>query len=337
MKLSVRDRFLWPTLLATVMGLGLVSLLSHFSLSEVFYRRTLQQIAQQCDGLSRQIADWCGDNLAKVQERAGRDVFRRIVTSGDPADAVRASEMLAETRQRYGYVRMAVLDREGVVRASSQPDEMGIGYSDRTYFRVAITGVTPKPEILQSRATGVPVVEFCAPMKSGSEIVGALVMSLSIERFTERFIQPARIGEKGYVYMLNQEGLTLAHPEKDRVFRDNVSKYDFGRRILERHDGLLTYDWQGRTVVAQLVTIPDIGWIVVARADKDDLMEPVRKVLNRDIVISVITLSFIGLVIWLAARHVTIPLVQAPISRRTSPMETSRPIFRSAAPMRSGN
>ena len=50
-----------------------------------------------------------------------------------------------------------------------------------------------------------------------------------------------KIGKEGFAYITSKEGMVVAHPDKTKIFQLNISKYDFGKEILqkkERYNGI---------------------------------------------------------------------------------------------------
>jgi methyl-accepting chemotaxis protein len=99
-----------------------------------------------------------------------------------------------------------------------------------------------------------------------------------------------------------------AHPDQKQILKLDMSKYDFGREMLAKKNGIMIYDWQGRAKLAAFETVPASGWLVVVVADEAEILAAAHRLTWVSIIISIAVLLVAGLTIFLIARSVVNPV-----------------------------
>ena len=97
-----------------------------------------------------------------------------------------------------------------------------------------------------------------------------------------------KFGTSGYGYILNQEGMTIAHPDVTKVFQLNVSSYDFGKEMLQKKAGMIEYEFEGKDRIACFQEIPELKWILATGVMKDDLLSSVKRTRDISVVLGLV-------------------------------------------------
>ena len=153
-------------------------------------------------------------------------------------------------------------------------------------------------ELSRSPSTGLPVTLLTAPVTSEGRVIGVLGLSINLNNFSENFISKIKIGENGYAYLTDAHGIILAHPKPDYIMELDISKYDFGREILERKSGRLFYQWEGLDKIAFFETDETMGWTVVSAPVTSDYLKPFKALRNYFLTIGLTVVVLIALVIF---------------------------------------
>ena len=119
-----------------------------------------------------------------------------------------------------------------------------------------------------------------------------------------------KIGKEGFAYIVNKDGMVIAYPDKTKIFQLNISKYDFGKEILQKKTGTTEYSLDGLDRFASFQDYPVMGWIIATSVNKADILESVNT-MNTLFIILVIVMATFSLV---AGVIFTIRLVK-PINR----------------------
>jgi adenylate cyclase len=120
-------------------------------------------------------------------------------------------------------------------------------------------------------------------------------------------IATIKIGNTGYIVVVDDSGRLIAHPDMSLVLRGRASSDDFARltRALKATNGsaVVTTANAGKTVVAVSVNVGKPDWTAIAVQPTAEAFSPIRSALWRSLVLIAIgTLITILLAYWLANR-----------------------------------
>jgi len=168
----------------------------------------------------------------------------------------------------------------------------------------AQAGETWVSVVAQSPATGRPVSLITTPIFDDGEIAGILGTPIELSAFSDVFISSSKIGETGYLFILDNTGLTLAHPDKTQILKTNLKDYDFGKTMLEMKNGTLDYEWEGQKKIAQFQTMDRHGWIIAATVTKSELLSTVRNIRWIAMGLGLLAVFVVGGILWAVANAV---------------------------------
>ena len=72
-------------------------------------------------------------------------------------------------------------------------------------------------EVYPSILRGNPIFVISFPVKHNNEVLGALLLAPNMKYFTERLIEDNTIGKTGYMWMMDDRGLIISHPNKEYI------------------------------------------------------------------------------------------------------------------------
>ncbi len=79
-------------------------------------------------------------------------------------------------------------------------------------------------EVYPSILRGNPLFVVSAPIKHDGQVIGVAVFGVRMDYFTNLFIDPAKVGETGYLMMFDETGKVIAHPDKKLILNESESK-----------------------------------------------------------------------------------------------------------------
>ena len=212
------------------------------------------------------------------------------------------------------YELILAVDKNGDVFADSdQGSQQGISVADRSSFqRVKADQAAVVSDPVKSNSTGKLVVPVCAPIfaKDGT-FAGALMAVLKIDFLMNR-IQAIKVGETGYPFVVNGDGLVIAHPETDFILEKNLMSEEGMKGMMERmlaqKTGVDTYVFQGKAKHAGFAPIPLTGWSVGFTQETAEFLADARNIRNVTLIFGAAFLSLTILAVLLFARSVTRPV-----------------------------
>ena len=159
--------------------------------------------------------------------------------------------------------------------------------------------------VTKSPATGRPVVLITAPIKDKQgKLVGIVGTPIELNVYSKEAIGDVKIGNSGYMYMIDSRGVVLAHPDSSYILKLNLSGYNWGKEMLQSNKGRLFYDWEGEQRAAYFAKDPETGWMVVAATRVAELMGPVRRIGSTSAIVGLIAVLISVGVIWLITTRV---------------------------------
>ena len=241
-------------------------------------------------------------------------VAPRGMALGGDAIARATDRLLAVKNQKglgEGFETILCVGRDGVAFAATDPSYVGVSFADRNYIKQALAGNANAGAAVISKVTGKPVVPVAAPIRSGNEVVGVYVSILEAG-FLNDLIINERIGRSGYAYVVDHDGLIIAHPVADNVFKTNLASLDgtrdFTRKMIAGESGVSTYVFNGVAKTAGYAPVTETGWSVGYTLPDVEYLAPSRDLRNLILVIGAAALAVAFLVYLVFARSVSRPL-----------------------------
>jgi len=177
--------------------------------------------------------------------------------------------------------------------------------SSRDYFKQGMQGKTAISGVLKSVITGNPIFAVAAPIYDDGKVIGVLYGAVEFAVFSKSFIDGMEVAGGGYAYMMDPNGMVIAYPDHGQILKLDLSKDEFGQKILAKKTGSIEYTWEGDKVFASFQEIPTTGWIFVARAKYSALFADIRRLQNIIIAISTgILLAVAGILMLILGRIV---------------------------------
>ncbi len=172
---------------------------------------------------------------------------------------------------------------------------------------------------------GEPFIILALPIQNLSEgrVVGVLVAQLDLKSLWEQVIS-FNVGKSGYLYLVDQDGRLIAHPDFSLVLaRKGVERFSAVRRFLRGGEdrtpvALEGYsNYQEREVLGVFARSPKLGWGVIVEQPLVEALASVQQAKVTTTVMLLNTLLVALLLGVLAARHVTRPVHELAVGAAT--------------------
>lgn len=205
---------------------------------------------------------------------------------------------------------MSLIDKQGRVIISSNPDNIGSSLRDNTSFIKAIQGQTVVSEPFTSKSNELPLIMIANPVvdKAGT-VKGVLVNAIKLSIISELYIDAVKTGEYGYAYLLDQTGLVIAHPVKKHVLKLKAFDLPFGN-LLRPGKGLADYTFERRRKLVALSTSKKTGWIIGVSADYRDINASAWRIGKTITGVALLVLIIAAIVMFLITRAIVQPIRQ---------------------------
>jgi PAS domain S-box-containing protein len=330
--------------------------LNYRSLEQALLPRVLDRIESQsrlvAADLEAYVAGARGD-VASLKAGAALDGLMRAREAGgsDPVDGVSektwrdrfAGRLVAELEAKPAYSKIRVIgvddnqreilrvDRRGPNNAIEiVPDERLASKGDRTYFKQTIElrpgDIYVSPLTLDRRdettiIPPVPTLRAATPVfTSGGKLFGIFIIDVDMRPAFDRIRSSARVGEN--VYLVNESGDYLVHPDRAREFGSMLGKPTSWQRdfpvlatSLGATEGVarIVTDQGGRPGGIALIPAILAGneWVAVVKtAPNAVIMATASSIQNTSVLVGLIAVLCAAALAVLIARSLTRPIVQ---------------------------
>jgi len=311
---SLQNRILAPTILLVIVIMGISTGISYFMSSRAFRENAIESLAMSTRNTTELIDVWIEDARGVIATLASRTEFEALLENDTEQTRTRANEELAQLIKHLGvfsYINIA--NAKGEVRASTIPESIGkIKVPDREYFQKAMRGEVNISTLYLARTTGKPAFSIAAPIRSGNTVIGILFGVPDLTKFSEKFVDPVRIGKDGHLFLFDASGIVFAHRDKSLIMKLNLKETDWGKKLLQVGKGLATYEDQGIQHSAFLSTCNHVDWTVIGSIPSSEILARSRSMAFNNLLVLVIGLAAI-----LLSMYFIIRAIVAPISRIT--------------------
>ena len=286
-----------------------------------------QNLAAAADGLAGLVNQALVDELRLARQLAVRNVFvdaamQRAKRGGKEGSAESEKEtvikelaVLLKVMGTESYETFVIAGPDGITFGDSRgADTVGINLTDRDYFKNARAGKASIGMPVQSKSTGNPVVPIAAPVFSPSgEVVGVVGLVLKIDFFVDK-IAGTKIGDSGYAFMVNRDGLIMAHPKREMIFKASLKELkgteSLAAKMMNGQKGVEAYQGQGFQRVAGYAPVPLSGWSIAVVQDEDEFLEPIYAIRKGIVLVGCIFLVLAVLGCVLFSRQISRPIVR---------------------------
>lgn len=299
MKLNLRNKFLIPTVLLLVIGLGIITIVASVMSRDALKENVTTQVIQQAESTTKFITSWLAERKLTLKSWSEQKMYQTAVQDSFVGKASRklAGLQLAKLKLEYqGYEDIHVANLAGEIVASSDPDlPAQSNVSERQYFQETLQGSLVVSDPLESKFSGNPVFVLASPISENDAVTGVLIGVIDLGFFNEYFIDSIKLGQAGYAFLFNTEGQILAHPDKTLILAENLNNLSAGPKILESGEGVLIYSAEGEEKLGCFKPIDGMNWTIGLVTLTSELFAPVNSI--RNVVIIVALLVFLASVI----------------------------------------
>ncbi len=244
---------------------------------------------------------WLSERKADIAVVAGSS----ILSSADPSDV---SAYLELVRNNYRvYSGFAVFSRTGqIIYSTSENSTVPNGAE---WFEEALDGRLFMSEIFFDPERRGSFFLISAPLPGRTGNIDRVVCASVGTSTILSAILSVSLGRTGECYLVNREGMFLAHKEPHRILTENIAQSESFKNIFNRRSNNITYiDYRGIEVIGSSARVEGTDWALVVEQDKDEAFHAAR-ILSGYISL-VIALSVLGALVsaWLLSRYMAHPI-----------------------------
>ncbi len=299
--------------------LMVVAFLLNSTVSQKYYKML---ISNQSIASEKYIWDFYSEQRNGISYSANIETYRVYLEAKTKSESSvarleeQAKHLLTITQQVNASVdEEYIANLEGTILISSNGSLEGENYADNGAFAAAIKNNSVAHIIFKEN--GKRRITLACPVKDNNNVaVGVLLRNINIDAVTG-YISSLKIGERGYMYILDGNGDILSRHYSDRMPVSANNKYmdklaEFTTRIknkaLTSKTDYFEYYLNNEKLLANYRILPETGWVVVSAIPFSEITKNTIW-FNNIIIIATLLVSIIALIVGLAsAKYITKPL-----------------------------
>ena len=302
--MSLRIKIQLPLIPLIILISGAIGYISYRNAAESLHAAMVDNMGGEAGALTRAVNDMATSavsDIVRTAERADIVNFYR----GDIHDETYAKTMTPTlthlTRSYDDFSRLSLMDANGIVVASSDESTIGRDFSDRNYFKSAIADKPFLAPPYKSSVSNDAILAAAAPVKIDGKIVGVAYCVISLERLYNKNIAPIKVGQHGYGFLLDANGLIVAHKNKEWVLNDTLHSLPYYKEMVAaKEPGIKEFVGNNGVPVFNYYEKEAFSGITVAiQAESDDVFSGLIALRDDAVILSVIAIVIGAIVTFL--------------------------------------
>jgi len=318
-KLTLKSKLIIGGVVAAIFPLIVVGLFSINKSSSALVNIAQGQAKLTAQTLATMVNRYMEQEIEKARIMASEPLIQRMINrAGDkdfensfterPAVDAYLSDIYQKTQENYENI--LVTNSSGLIIADGHDGDYRqkkISVAERKYFQSAKSGKITIGEPVISKASGEPVFVVAVPLRDSSgTFAGILGTAVKLTALSEKITQ-TKIGDTGYPYMVGNDGLFIAHPVKDYIFKLNMANLegmeDIAKRSLAQETGVEKYFFKGVNKIAGFAPVPATGWSLVVTQNESEFLAATVSIRNMVLAAGCIFLALtVVAVLWFVKR-----------------------------------
>ncbi len=312
MKLSLKNKFLWPTIALIILGMGLSAGISSLWSGRALKNAITDQIAGTTQSTVEMIDVWVKGRVLEVKSWSRQKNYQTALQQTFVGKAARksANETLKKIKEEYGYYEnICLANTSGEILAAADSTIIGKEkMGARGYHQKSIGGTVAISEVVASLETGHPVFIISAPVYNDTQIAGVLFGVVDMNYFSRQFVDAIKIGETGHAFIFDHKGIVVAHPDKQQVMKTDMKAFPYGKEMMQAEEGLITFSRDGSKSIFHYKRSKQLGWTICVGAATSEFYSPIKRLIYINGLVTAVVVVLASVVILLLVRSIINPI-----------------------------
>ncbi|MGL1932761.1 MAG: methyl-accepting chemotaxis protein [Desulfotalea sp.] len=326
---SISFRLIVGCILATLLPLVIIGVVSNYKSSNALRQMSAENLAGSAEELASSMDTVLYEEM-KIAKMISHDVAIQDMASGHKLDMPEAYLKLLSKKtfvklenvfEGLGkqYMGIFITDVNGYMYTGVLENGLeykGVTLSNQQYYIDAkATGKVTISDIYKSTVTGDPILVVCAPVEGKDGVfAGVIGLSIKAEIFTE-LIRNKTVGSSGYAYMINKNGLIIAHRNEELELKLDATTIpemaSINKAMMAGETGTLNYVFKGDTKMAGYAPVSLNGWSIAVTQKENDYLSASYSIRNFTILIAILSQIVVTIFVFFLARSIVSPIKDA--------------------------
>ena len=279
---SVRTKIVAFVVIPLVLVLGIYSILLYINLRQIIVDNQEGYLSGLAVSACKDMSLWLDG-----KKREMSTVADAISRAGNKRSSIN-TRLKTHAMSNPEYEMVFYADTKGNAFTSS---DFRASIVDRAYFRQALAaGKTVVSDPVVSRQSMHPIVAIATPVRKGELVTGVVGCTISLD-YLSRLISHIKPAKTGYAFVIQGDGTTIIHPDRELVLKHNVLRdpqmgpdiKDVVSKMVNRQTGLAKYDYNNVAKYLAFAPVPGTNWSLAINAPVNEVLGQLSSI-NRLIV-----------------------------------------------------
>ncbi|MEN6566702.1 MAG: methyl-accepting chemotaxis protein [Veillonellales bacterium] len=304
---SIQTKLTITILVIFLVAMSILGGLNYWKARSIISENLNTDIAQKAENSANDVGDWLKARQAEMQIMSAAP----IVQQGNFAEIAPFLINVSQTDKAL-YDSIGYIKPDGTyINSGGKQGSL----ADRDYFQQAIKGQAVISDPVISKSTGKPIVPIAIPVKTNGVISGVIYGSVNMDGLSKKVLD-VKIGQTGYAFVAQGDGLRIIHPDKDVAMKVNPltdSATDPNlRQVSERmsrgETGLTAFEYKGAEKTYAFAPVAGTKWSLAIGVPTAEVTGAVSTLRNISSVTIVIVLILAAVFIIGYARRIAKPI-----------------------------
>nr|WP_320147088.1 methyl-accepting chemotaxis protein [uncultured Anaeromusa sp.] len=209
---SIRSKLTIMMVVTVVISLCILGAANYWNAQKVILQDAEENLTSVAQINSERMGAWLGKRTSEIEVLTRTPVMQ----TGDLNQIM--PYLKEEAKLNPVYARFLVADLQGNTRYSN---DTNANLADREYFQQAKAGKFVIADPVIAKVDGKMVVVVAGPIKKNGQVIGVLGGTITVDELIN-VVNEVKVGQSGYAYVTQKNGLIIMHPEKERVMKENI-------------------------------------------------------------------------------------------------------------------
>ncbi len=306
MKYGIGKRFLLPTMLVVVVGMGMITAVSYIDMSRNLEKAYDDELVRVSASVQSTVDFWVGDIAMNMSNWSRQQDMRWALQDSLVGRRLRgAINSFFTNLKSNAYTVIALLDNQGTVLAASDEKWLNermpavAAQKGESASGVTISQVYPDPE------TGKPVFQMAIPIHGEDDASGTFMAIIDIGYFSEKFIQTIRVGQTGRVMILDDQGIVIAAGKGQDLLKPANPAIV---RAISGPEGISAIRPDGVPAILAFKKASAAAWTMAAIIHQSELTAPLQRMMAIHAAISIAIIALVCGVLYIISLTVSRPV-----------------------------
>ncbi len=278
-KKKIADKILWQIGGSVIFVLLLIAVVAVCMVGWLSITSKETELIQESNAAANQLTGFLEQYTKSVEQMAVNPEVKSVLLETKPGSTMGQAEKIDTVMENLSGI--ANTDTENVMAAwISDLDTSSLMQSDgfvsdenwditgRGWYGCIETKKTVLTEPYVDSSTGKMILSAACPVidDATGDVLGAVGMDIALDHMTQ-IMSGYKIGKKGYMLLLSENGTFLYHPQSD-IIQKNVTEVNISRNVADaiasKTDIFLQYKADGIIKYGSLQRAGDTGYIVLS-------------------------------------------------------------------------